>query len=106
MYDLESLISIRGILTGVKWSNPHVELQVEGTNESGERIDYVIEISWPSSLLRNGLSRDSFAIGEFVEIEGNPSKEPGRIAAWGRTVVKEDGTILRLPSKANFIPGE
>jgi hypothetical protein len=102
MYDLESLITIRGILTGVSWSNPHVELQVEGENESGERVNFVIEISWPSSLVRNGLSRESFLTGELVEIEGHPSREAGRIAAWGRTVVREDGTVLRLPPKANF----
>jgi hypothetical protein len=103
MYDLERLITIRGVLTGVKWSNPHVELQLEGVDESGESVTSVIEMMWPSALARMGLSQDSFATGELVEIQGNPSREPGRIVAWGRTFVREDGTRLELPPKPNWI---
>lgn len=102
MYDLETVVTIRGVLTEVNWSNPHVELTVEGENESGEHATYVIETAWPGALQRNGLTRESFVAGESVEIQGHPKKEADRISAWGRTLIRPDGTVLSLPAKPNF----
>jgi hypothetical protein len=103
MYDLERLVTIRGVLTEVAWGNPHVELRVEGEDASGASVSYLIEITWPNSLVRNGMTQESFVTGELVEIEGHPSRATGRIFAWGRTFVRADGTVLSLPAKQNWI---
>jgi hypothetical protein len=106
MYDLDRLITIRGVLSSVSWANPHVELRVETESASGEHEIYLIEIAPPSVLIRNGLSQDLFVAGELVEFEAHPAKASGRLLAWGRSAIRPDGTLLRLPSKSDFTPGQ
>jgi hypothetical protein len=64
MYDLERVITLRGVISDFAWSNPHVEMQLTGISEAGERVTWVIEMSPPGSLSRNGVSSDMFVIGE------------------------------------------
>jgi len=103
MYDLERMITLEGVLTRVVWSNPHVLLEIEVTAEAGETVRRVIELSGPGALLRNGLSQDSFVLGEHVAIEGHPAVTDEGIHLWGRSLTRPDGTVLMLPAKANYV---
>lgn len=103
MYDLERLITLRGVVSGITWSNPHVELELEGLDAAGQAVTWVVEIASPGSLVRNGVRSEMFVIGESVEVAGHPPKDAGRIAAWGRSVLREDGSTISLPPKSNFV---
>ena len=95
-YDLEGRITVTGEVTEFLFANPHAILKFEVTDENGEIQSWVAETTSPSLLRRRGWSRESFAPGQTVTLEGMPSLDGSwlmRITrAWG-----EDGSEIGIP---------
>jgi len=97
VYDLDADIRIDGVVTALRWSNPHVYLQVRELGDDEAAEVWSFEGQTPSAMSRAGWSRDSLAPGERVTVAANPSKQSGRRIGLGHTVLKSDGTVLQIP---------
>jgi hypothetical protein len=97
VYDLSSDIRIDGVVTALRWANPHVYIQVRQDGEDGESREWNIEGQTPSGMSRAGWTRDSLKPGETVTVAANPPRNPDRGIALGHTVLKSDGTVLQIP---------
>ena len=102
MYDLERTITVRGHIAEVRWANPHVEILIQGEDETGAEVQWLFESLPPFQLEREGLSVTDFGLQREVEIEGYPAREPGRISAWARSIRIEDGPAQRLLEQGKF----
>ena len=78
IYDLERSITIEGVVTEFEWANPHVYLYVEVLNDDSVPVVWEIENGSTTAMGRRGWTRDSFAPGDRVIVEANPSKDPDR----------------------------
>jgi hypothetical protein len=103
-FDSDRTITVKGVVTAIKWANPHVEIELRGLNEAGSPVAWVIESSPPNDLRRIGLS-DFVSVGDEVEITAHPAREMGRISAWAISVLHANGTLTRLPEQVDFRPG-
>ena len=101
-FDSDRTITVKGVVTAIKWSNPHVELEVRGRDEAGTPVAWVIEASPPGQLSRLGVSADFVSVGGDVEITGHPARESGRISAWANAVLHADATLTRMPERVDF----
>lgn len=101
-FDSDRTITVKGVVTAIKWSNPHVELELRGRDEAGTPVAWVIEASPPYQLSRLGLSASFVSIGDEVEVTGHPARASGRISAWANSVRHADGTLTRLPEQLDF----
>jgi len=97
VYDLNSDIRIDGVVTALRWANPHVYIQIRQVGEDGESREWNIEGQTPSGMSRAGWTRDSLTPGETVTVAANPPRNPDRGIALGHTVLKADGTVLQIP---------
>jgi hypothetical protein len=99
-YDMQERITVTGQVTEFLFANPHAILKFEVTGPDGETQQWTAETTSPSLLRRRGWSRDSFAPGATVTLEGMPSLDGSwlmRITrAWG-----EDGTEIGIPTGVN-----
>lgn len=77
-FDADQPVTITGIVTRVDWTNPHVWLYVDVTNEAtGEVANWGAEMAPPQGLERTGWRRDMLRIGDEVTIEGFMSRHGG-----------------------------
>lgn len=69
-FDSEKPITIKGIVTSVKWANPHVwiYLNVED-EETGEVVNWGAELGPPHQLQRRGWRRNTLSIGTEIEVD-------------------------------------
>ena len=104
-FDADKAITMKGVVTAIKWSNPHVELELRGRDEVGTPVVWVIEASPPGQLSRLGVSAAFVSVGDEVVVTGHPARESGRISAWANSVLHADGTLTRLPEQVDFRPG-
>lgn len=75
-YDQKKWVTIKGTVIEFLWRNPHSALFLEAKNEKDEVVKYSIEMNSPGLMVKAGLTRDSFKVGDQVEIDVHPSLEP------------------------------
>ncbi len=77
-YDRDVLLEVEGTVTSFFFRNPHVELELLVENESGEQEEWQLEGGALNTLMRQGFTRDSVALGDRVRAAGNPSRRSQR----------------------------
>ncbi len=65
-YDTDKKLSLKGTVAEWLWSNPHCLVQLDVTDESGQVAHWVLETENPSSMIRNGWTKDSLKVGDQV----------------------------------------
>lgn len=68
-------ISVTGTVTDFRWRNPHCALFLDVEGESGEIVNFAIELASPGLMVRrNGWRRDTFEPGDEVVFRVHPSR--------------------------------
>lgn len=91
-FDLQSEITIDGIVKEYAWRNPHAFVVVETTDESGQTHEWTFEMNSTPVLARFGTTRDSLRVGEHVRARGNPDRDPERRFVYALNFTKDDGS--------------
>jgi len=74
-FDSNKPITLKGIVTKIEWTNPHVWFYVNVKDEkSGEITNWGAEMGPPHGLQRRGWRRDTLKIGEEVTVVGSMAK--------------------------------
>ena len=76
-YDLEKKVEIKGKLVQLNFRNPHSSVMVIAPDDKGVEQRWGIEWGGSTALERQGLTRDSFKIGDEVIVIGQPSRDEG-----------------------------
>jgi hypothetical protein len=75
-FDRNKRVSITGIITSVKWQNPHVYFYIDVKDKDTNKVtNYGIELGSPNGVLGNGLSRDILKVGMVVSLDGSMAKD-------------------------------
>lgn len=101
MFDDKQTLKLDATVTKLRWTNPHVYIEVETLDKSGNTVSWSIEGLAPSGMRSGGWSPQSVEPGERVIVAGNPARNPNRKMMLGSSVIKEDGTLLEMPSLRN-----
>jgi hypothetical protein len=74
-FDANKPITLKGIVTKIEWTNPHVWFYVNVKDEkTGEVTNWGAEMGPPHLLQRRGWRRDTLKIGEEVTFSGSLAK--------------------------------
>lgn len=75
-YEPVKLLSFEGVVTEVKWRNPHMWIEIEVPGENGKVETWGFEGSGTASSVASGLSPRILKVGNRVKIVAHPSKNP------------------------------
>lgn len=100
MFDATKLISQKGVIKEVQWTNPHVWVQLS-VEEQGKQVVYSYEGAAIAVLKRVGWQRDSVKAGDKVTVVGHPYKD-GRPGGSIEHLVLPDGQKI---GTGDAIPG-
>jgi hypothetical protein len=76
-YDMETIIEIKGKLMQLNFRNPHSSVMVMAPDADGRMQRWGIEWGGASALQRQGLTRESFKVGDEVIVRGQPGRDAG-----------------------------
>ncbi|MDP6994084.1 MAG: DUF6152 family protein, partial [Woeseiaceae bacterium] len=90
-FDKERTVEVTGEVTRFVWRNPHMAINMEVTNDSGETELWKIEGPGTTVLSRQGFNRSSINNGDRITVVVNPMKtsQPGGLLA---AITLADGT--------------
>ena len=85
-YDSRKPVTLKGTVTKVDWTNPHVYFYIDVTDDSGKITNWGFEMGPPNGLQRAGWTRNTMKVGDVVVVEGTLAKD-GSNQANARSVV-------------------
>ena len=74
-FDQKKPITVKGNVTRVEWTNPHVWIYVNVKDASGAVANWGAEMGPPHLLQRRGWRRDTLKLGEEVTIAGSMARD-------------------------------
>ena len=76
MFESVKTIQLTGTITEVRWTNPHVNIMVSAAVKAGAaEAPWLLEMTSPGNLTRNGWSKTALKPGDKVVLEINPLKD-------------------------------
>jgi hypothetical protein len=78
MFDQSRVLYMPGMVKDFEFVNPHTWLHLAIVNEKGEPSTWSFEAGSVAQLVRLGWSKDSFKIGDRVEVGFRPLKDGSR----------------------------
>ena len=104
-FDINKPFKLRGVLTKWEMINPHSWFHFDVKDESGAAVAWMIEGGSPNQLNKNGVTKNTLAIGTELVIEGYQAKD-GTNKGVGRNLLLADGRRLSLGGSANKITND
>jgi len=92
--------STTGTVIEYKWRNPHVFVVWEVKDQAGNSTQWVGEMASVTSMIADGMTKDSLKQGETITVISFPSKNPGSTEALIKKITKSDGKVVVDNSRA------
>jgi hypothetical protein len=73
-FDAQAPLTLSGIVTKVNWANPHVYVNVNAKDPSGQTRRWTLELASPAMLAKKGWTKESLKIGEVIAMKGYRAK--------------------------------
>jgi hypothetical protein len=80
-YDVSKPITLTGKVTKIEWTNPHIFIYIDVPNEeTGDVVNWALELGGPNALLRKGWKRDSLKTDDLITVEGSLARDGSHLA--------------------------
>ena len=101
-FDVEKPLTLKGTL--VRWDmiNPHSWFHLDIEDDDGTVVTWLIEGGSPNELIRNGVTKNTLAIGTELSVEGYQAKD-GTSKAVGRNFTLANGGRMFLGGSASRV---
>jgi hypothetical protein len=94
-YHVDKEITVRGVVTEVKWENPHTWVYLDSKDDGGKVVKWSFEGAVPNHLIRRGVTPSILKPGMELTIKAHPSRDAARNAGEMTEVVTADGKSIR-----------
>jgi len=101
-YDADKPVTLTGTVTSVEWMNPHMLFHIDVENvQTGENVNWTLEMGSPNSLMRLGWTRDSMQPGDVVTVEGSLARDGTPLVNARSVILAKTGRKLFAGSSQN-----
>jgi len=85
-FNPEHIVTLKGTITKVDWSNPHVRVYLD-VPASAQKVNWEVEMGSPNAQLMNGWKIDTFKPGDRVVINAYTARDGSHIG-FARSISK------------------
>ena len=97
------LVTNNGVVSNVMWRNPHVFVVWDVKDSNGSVVKWTGELSSPTTMISEGMSRDTFKAGDPITATFMPAKA-GTPHGLLIKIVRPDGRIVMdLSERRNLL---
>jgi hypothetical protein len=90
-YDAKKPIELKGVVTKLEWTNPHVRFYVDVKDAKGTITNWDLELMSVNTLTRAGWTRTSLKVGDEVTVSAFLAKDGTHRANARGSVTLSDG---------------
>jgi len=92
-FDHSTTINVAGVVTKIRFVNPHSYVYFDVTNDDGGVDEWRCEMRAATVLRRSGWSAEMFAPGTHIKIEGVPARREPH-GCYVETIALDDGDVI------------
>jgi hypothetical protein len=78
-YDMEHQVNMKGVVSNVEWTNPHVFIFLDVKDDNGSIEEWRVEGNSPNMLTRVGWKKEMIKAGDTLAVNGAPAKNGSKI---------------------------
>ena len=104
-FDTSRDISVAGVLTEIKWLNPHSHFRMDVTGDDGSTVEWLVEMGAINTMRRAGFETDRFTLGQLVTITGWPGRRD-RVVYLNRALIEDGTELLCIGARCNLTEEE
>jgi hypothetical protein len=101
-FDQSKEVSVEGVLTEIKWVNPHAHFRINVKQPDGTLLEWLVEMGATNTMKRAGFPMDEFMVGQTYTIIGPPGRRDRAVLM--DEVIMPDGRHL-TPTMRPRTPG-
>ena len=105
-YDAQRPVSVEGVVTDVKWENPHSWIFVETKRADGVLEQWRFETQPPNTLRRTGVTAAILKPGAMVTVKGYGAQNRSLTVAAASLIVFANGESFRISAGGTPPPKE
>jgi hypothetical protein len=90
-FDTSVNFELRGTITKVEWTNPHIWLYLDVTDANGEAVKWECEMGSPNQLVRQGSRKEDLPVGTVIRAQANRARD-GSNTCSTRRITLDDGS--------------
>jgi hypothetical protein len=94
-YDVDTVIEVRGVISDLRWQNPHIAFTLTSRDAGGDEVDWLVESNSVSTLRQLGVTADQIEVGSIVTLAGSPARQQANRMS-GNNLLTADGRELVL----------
>jgi len=108
IFDLNTVLTLRGSVTRYDWRNPHVYIYVDASGEPSAPAEWLIEADPTPIMARSGWGPGTLAIGDAVTLRAHPDATGRSSHALLISLAKADGVFLtmRAGGRESAVPAD
>jgi hypothetical protein len=97
-FDTSVNFELRGAITDIEWTNPHIWIYLDVTNDAGQVEKWECEMGSPNQLIRQGWKKDDLPNGTIIRASANPAREGEHICSTRRITTDDGKPIFSRPA--------
>ena len=78
-YDMEHPVNMKGVVTSMEWTNPHVFIFLDVKDDNGSVEEWRVEGNSPNMLVRTGWKKEMIKAGDLLQVNGAPAKNGSKV---------------------------
>jgi len=94
-YDDTKRVEATGTVSRFLFRNPHSFLFIDGQTETGEAVEWEVELGAAVSMRRSGWTPETIKAGDPIKATGQPSRAPGTYGMCCAQLSRPDGSPIR-----------
>ena len=103
-FDADQPVTIKGKVTRVAWTNPHVWIYLNVQDESGKLTNWGFEMGAPHLVQNRGWTRTTVKIGDELVVVGSRSRDGSNRMNARNVTMAATGKTLGAGSSENAVP--
>jgi hypothetical protein len=92
-FDQNQPVTMEGVVTAIKWQNPHTFFYVDVKDQNGKTVNWELETGSPNSLRVRNWTKETLKPGDHVFVRGYRARTNPKLAA-ARSVTLPDGRTV------------
>lgn len=101
-YDASTTIELDGVVTAVRWRNPHVSFDLKVESQQGGAKSWDIETLAIAGLERRNINHSFVSIGDHIKVAGNPGRRGNDLYLSNILLANGKEIVLRADKKPRF----
>ena len=93
-FDMKKRVTLKGVVSQVKWQNPHVLIFIDVKDDTGKVVTWGFENSNVHTLATQGYNRNTLKLGQEVTVVVNPAANGEPIGIIVKVILADGKEIM------------